>query len=522
MRLLLLLVIPILFSTSCQKMLDVPSTRLVEEKNMWLKQEDARAGLMGVYGLARAALGDNTRHWLYGDVRKVNGQGGDFNSVQRLDIKAIADNSLRSSYPLVRSLANWRRFYAVINAANIFLERAPQILKTDFRYQPADLKLDIAHARVVRAFTYFYMVRIWGDVPFMVSSHDGKFENKPREDQNKILAFVESELLAAVVDLPYAYNKGNVEQPRATYYADEEEMARKSSVYAILAHVYAWQGKYAESAVCSKWVLDNMANPLMGGQNQLLTGSVDQVRRMFRGEFGSNQWNILFGFSRQFYSMESFTTGSLEELTLAAPYIMNKSLPAIFVPKDSILKIYNESNDARFSINPVTGAPGSDETFGAFDRAVPIFTKVFIISANFPPVNTTTGPGSDGSIATFGSSTVFSRPEDMAFLLAEASVVLGDKTTALQLLNDARARRGLPVYDAAKHGTILQAIFNERRRELIGEGWRWYDYIRYKKILNNDPKFAELVNNGGIYWPIAQEVLDQNPLLSQYPYWKNN
>jgi len=110
----------------------------------------------------------------------------------------------------------------------------------------------------------------------------------------------------------------------------------------------------------------------------------------------------------------------------------------------------------------------------------------------------------------------------MAFLLAEASVVLGDKTTALQLLNDARARRGLPVYDAAKHGTILQAIFNERRRELIGEGWRWYDYIRYKKILNNDPKFAELVNNGGIYWPIAQEVLDQNPLLSQYPYWKNN
>lgn len=518
-RIVLLAVFSILFS-SCEKMLDVTSSRLVSEENMWLKQEDARAGIMGVYGLARAALGDNTRHWLYGDVRKINGMGTDFKSTVRLDIRAIADNNLKSSLPVVKSLANWRRFYAVINAANIFIERAPNILNTDPRYLPVDLRLDIAHAKLLRAFTYFYLVRIWGDVPFIISSHGAQFENKPREDQKKVLAFVESELLSAATDLPYAYDKGNAEQTRP-YYTNEEEVARKSSAYAILAHVYAWEGKYAESAYWSRWVIDNMTSPYMGGQNQF-RNSVDGVRRMFRGEFGNNQFNVIFGFSRMFYNGETFINGSLEELTLAAPYILNKSLPAIYVPKDSIRAIYNEAGDLRFSINSLTGTPLSDETFGAFDRTIPIFTKVFIVRDNFAPVNTTSGPGSDGSIATFGSSTVFTRPEDMSLLLAEASVVLGDYETAKTQLNECRTRRGLVAYNAQVHGSLIDAIFAERRKELIGEGWRWYDYIRYKKIKNDDPAFGSLISSGAIYWPIANDVMSQNPLLKQYPYWNNN
>ena len=88
-------------------------------------------------------------------------------------------------------------------------------------------------------------------------------------------------------------------------------------------------------------------------------------------------------------------------------------------------------------------------------------------------------------------------------------------------LNETRTRRGLAAYDPTKNGSLLDAIFNERRRELIGEGWRWYDYIRMKKIKNDDPAFLSLVNNGGIYWPVAEDILKQNPLLKQNPYWSN-
>jgi hypothetical protein len=517
-RILIVLIATLTIFGACKKMLDVQSSRLVDEANMYRTVEDARAGLMGAYGLARAALCDNDRHWIYGDLRAVNGAGGDFRSANRLDMKSIADNNLQATFPVVQALSNWRRFYAVINAANIFLERAPGIVESDKRYLPQDLKLDVAHARFLRAFMYFYMVRIWGDVPFIISSHDGQFENKPRENQQKILAFAESELLLSAPDLPVAYNKNQPEQTRTPYYTIEEEMAKKHTVYAVLAHVYAWQGKYAESAKWAKWVLDNMSLAEMGNEKMFFM-NVDQTRQMFRGEFGNNQYNIIAGFSHMFLNAESGTSGFMEELTLAAPYVINKSLPAIYVPKDSILSIFSQENDARFGIDKITSTPTSDRYFGVFDRPFPVFTKVFIIRDNNPPLNTINGAGSDGSMTQYASSLVFTRPEEVALLLAEARAVLGDVSGATDLLNARRINRGLLAYDQTKDGSLIDAIFLERRKELMGEGWRWYDLIRYKKIKNNDPAFNALIQNGGIYWPIAKSLLTQNSLLTQTTYW---
>jgi len=521
-RILLVIATLLMISTSCNKTLDVPSSRLVGEANMWNKAADATTGLDGVFGLARAALNDNCRHWIYGDLRTVLGMGGDFRSVNRLDLKAVSTNQLKATYPLLDALSNWTKFYAVINAANIFLERAPNILKTDPTYLPSDLKLDVANVRAIRAFMYFYMVRIWGDVPLIITSHDGEFNNKPRETQKNVLTFVESELLAVIPNVPIIYNGTQPEQPRAgsLFYNiyQEWEPVKKPAAYALLAHVYAWEGKYADAAICAKWVINNMYLGFMG-KEQLVFNSVDNVRQMFRGESGNNQYQILLGFSHNFVNGETTTNGVLEELTLAAPYITSKVLPAIYVPKDTVLSVFNEANDARFSLDPILNQPSSDRYFGAFDRTYPIFTKVFIIKNTNPPLNTTTGPGSDGSIAIFGSATVFSRPEDMELLLAEADVVLGNTGDATTYLNAARANRGLQPYDPTKNGPLIDAIFTERRKELMGEGHRWYDLIRYKKIKNNDPAFNAMIQNGAIYWPIAQSVLSENPLLVQNPYW---
>jgi hypothetical protein len=54
----------------------------------------------------------------------------------------------------------------------------------------------------------------------------------------------------------------------------------------------------------------------------------------------------------------------------------------------------------------------------------------------------------------------------------------------------------------------------------MGEGWRWFDLIRYNKIKQNDPAFMQLIANGGIYWPVADEIITQNPLIKQNPYWQ--
>ncbi|MGH2622994.1 MAG: RagB/SusD family nutrient uptake outer membrane protein, partial [Sphingobacterium sp.] len=91
-------------------MLDIDSTRLVSEENMWLNMEDSRAALMGIYGLTKSALNDHNAHWLYGEVRS-----GDYAVPLRQDLKAIANSNLNASFGSMTDLKSWRRWYAVVN-----------------------------------------------------------------------------------------------------------------------------------------------------------------------------------------------------------------------------------------------------------------------------------------------------------------------------------------------------------------------------------------------------------------------
>src|SRR3546814_813945 len=122
------------------------------------------------------------------------------------------------------------------------------------------MKVDIAQIRFLRAFAYFYMVRIWGDVPLITGSHDGSFENQPRADFQKVLAFAENEMKEAALDLPYKYSANDEQQP-GDYYNESESrwagaLARKLSAYAVLAHMAAWQGNYPEAANYTNFVME--------------------------------------------------------------------------------------------------------------------------------------------------------------------------------------------------------------------------------------------------------------------------
>lgn len=489
-----------LLNSGCKKILDIDSTRTVGEKNMWNKLEDTRGALLGTYGLTRAALVDNNAHWIYGDVRS-----GEFTSPTRQDLKAVINNNLNAAYPVMESLSNWRRWYAVINSANIFLERVSEVKAKDPRYTENNMTVDIAQIRFLRAFAYFYIVRIWGDVPFIISSHDGSFENKPREDKNKVLAWAAQEILSAAADLPYKYSAGDIQQP-GNYYNENETrwngvLVRKTSAYAVLAHIAAWQGNYPEVAAYSKFVLDNYGK---GGNGYVSTENLCSPS----GLFHEKEYNQLLGFNFDYGHQDGSFSGHLEELTLAAP-IVNKSLPDIFMTKDSILSIFNEEKDERFNLDTL-GKPGPERYFSNFNGKYPIFSKVKVI------MNGSTDP----TFRQFASAVIFTRLEDVVLLRAEALAVLGENPGAIENLNTIRELRKLKPYDAFVNGDLLQTIFHERQRELMGEGHRWYDLIRYNRLRPTDMKFAALINNNGIYWPISPVVLGQNSALQQNSYWK--
>ena len=503
------LLIAVLVLVSCNKKLDLNAAHLVNENNNWETISDTRGALLGSYALLRATLAEENGMWLYGELRN-----GDFAATTRLDLKAIINNNLNAPYPSVQTLSNWRRFYAVINSTSLFIERAGEVLKKDRQYTERNYKVDIAQMRALRAFTYFLMCRIWGDVPLITSSHDGFFDKKARTAQSVVLRYAESELVAAAADLPYRYGfRNDADLPGAYYgrYSDgtvsadgnywEGILMTRTSVYAILAHIAAWDQRYLEASTYAEIAIRNQ--PKTGGAfatTASLTAS--------SGFFYLNKAEHLVAFPFRWDTKEFSQVGHIEDLTLAAP-IITRARPHIYIPDETINKIFNEPLDQRFYINPLDGKAVTGYFVG-YGTSNTVFSKMKCIR---------NAPQTDGSLALYTSAMVFTRMEELTLLYAESLAVLGNYAAAIDELDRIRFLRGLNGYTGTNDG-VIDAIFKERQRELMGEGWRWFDQVRYNRIKRDNTTFNQLIDKGGIYWPIAEDVLRNNALLVQNEYWR--
>ena len=102
---------------------------------------------------------------------------------------------------------------------------------------------------------------------------------------------------------------------------------------------------------------------------------------------------------------------------------------------------------------------------------------------------------------------------------------------------------GIPVtglfFEIVPHGTVVYAvsnagstepealrreIFNERRRELFGEGQYYFDIVRngyYREMLRGKFKTLtdEEVRNGALYTWVSSDAFEKNTLMTQNTYW---
>ncbi|NGM62163.1 RagB/SusD family nutrient uptake outer membrane protein [Sphingobacterium sp. SGG-5] len=485
---------------SCDGLLDIDSQHIVNEENKWKDINDARASLMGIYGLVRTALAENNAHWIYGDLRQ-----GDFIAPNKRELQEVIDGNLLSSNNLMKNLSNWRKFYAAINAANLFIKYSGQIMELDPQYTEVNHNIDVAQARALKGFCYFLMARIWGEVPIWDKAYEGNFPKIDASSEDAVLTYAENELKSALNVLPYRYGFLNDEiYPVDMYHGYSYEnwdgvLFNRLSVNAILAHLCAWSGKYLEASVYADFVLTNAAKSVA-----VYAPSVTLTTP--EGYFFNSNNSHLVAFPFKWSAMEASFDGHIEQLTLASP-LVNKPSPDMYIPIERIISIFHEDGDVRFHVNE-KGEYVSNY-FSELGGVVPIFSKIKVIR----------GGTSDGSFPLFSSVMVLSRMEEIALLRAEALAVLGDNEgIARGILNQIRRSRGLG--DAPVSNDLIDEIFAERRRELMGEGWRWFDLVRYNKIKRNDPDFMQLIQDKGIFWPIAEEVLSNNDLLEQNPYWE--
>ena len=106
------------------------------------------------------------------------------------------------------------------------------------------------------------------------------------------------------------------------------------------------------------------------------------------------------------------------------------------------------------------------------------------------------------------------RLAEMYLISAEGNGISGG---GLQRLNDFRASRGLGAVSPAPttDQQLIDAVLDERRKEFLAEGFRWFDLVRtgkYTQKLGLDIKYT--------IFPIPQRELDLNSKLEQNLLWK--
>ena len=127
------------------------------------------------------------------------------------------------------------------------------------------------------------------------------------------------------------------------------------------------------------------------------------------------------------------------------------------------------------------------------------------------------------------------RISEQYLILAEAYARSGNSPQAFTVLNQIREKR-IPGYVGNQAGDVLEEIFEERIKELIGEGFYWTDLKRFEKPMQRGEAQAgapirpinnEMHRDASDYrwvWPIPQEELDANPNIAnqQNPGYSGN
>jgi starch-binding outer membrane protein, SusD/RagB family len=426
----------VLFFSSCESLLEIEPKQSVDPSKV-LTPEGMHARLINLYSYLKTtvlygrdfvataeALADNTRI--------INRAGGRY--------QAQGTNTINNH------LNNWEFAYAAINEINLLLADIP-VADID----PAFADVLEGQAKALRALFYFDLVRTYayepnmappnadkGGVPIMLTGAvlEKDIIRNPRAPQQEVYARIYSDLSDALSKVPAANDP--------TYYAPA--YITKGAVRALFAKValynqdWATAESYASEAIATAGVplpLDNL-NYINGWRNASHPEAIFEVTFTIAGEsIGVNE------------SVQSaFTTRSSLLGDRLAGY-------GAVVPTDAFLTLI-----AAPDIRRTLYQPG-------------------VSRSNVIATECTKFMGKAGAI--YMDNIPMIRISEVYLIRAEARArQTGKEAGALADLNTIAVREGvgLTPYSGLSGTPLIDAIINQRRKELAFEGDRWFDLKR--------------------------------------------
>lgn len=474
--------------TSCDSYLDVIPENEQNSGSYWQTKEEVEAVLGAGYVSLRSA---QERLFLWGEAR---GNGITFmgysNAMQNDAMNVRSLNIL-----LNNKLAEWGDIYKIINMANSVIRYAPDVVNRDESFNVNVMNSYLSEAYFLRALSYYYLVRTFGDVPYVQDPYVD-------DEAPYIIGVSKAEdiLKNSLKDLTTSIDAAKEFFPETDFSnpMNSKGRATKWAIYALMADINLWLGNYREC-------IDNCEKIINSGRVGLI-----QETFWFTNFYPGNSNESIFEiqYSRNLSQTNSFLTWfSGNKNYLISPYAMT---------------LLNDENDVR----------GANASYKESDLVIWKYV------GKMADGQTARQSGTDDD-----QNFIIYRLADIYLMAAEAYIMLGtedDQIKAAEYINLIRVRAGIsPISPVSDQGAMLKFLLEERQRELFAEGKSWFDIMRIG--IRDNQKYSNLLieqvlevtgaNNQAIirsklsdvyswYLPYHESETSVNPLLKQNPYYE--
>lgn len=473
---LALLALPAIIGISgCKKkFLDVPPQGQTPSQQFWQSQSDATKAVNAMYANLRswteAAFAPIAVESLGSDDAEKGSDPSDATFMNDFDnFTATSTEGQLNDF--------WNGQYQEINLCNQVLDNIPAIS------MDASLKARyLLEAKFLRAYSYFRLVRAFGDVPLRLHiPKDASKYNLARTPKAQVWAAIEQDLNDAAAGLPPSYTGADV--GRAT----------KGAALSLHAKVAMYQGKWADVKNYTDQVINSGIYSLF-----------PNYEKLFREENENSSESIFEIQCTLLPNNPGASNSQYAEVQEVRGVGLNGGGWGFNVPTQDLVNEF-EPGDPR--LNATIIFRGSTTVEGdAIPNSVPNPMYSYKAYVPFSTYVSWAPHGAQQNIRVI-------RYADVLLMNAEANNELGNTAAALTSLNKVRARaRGgnnsiLPDVTTTDKTALRNAIWHERRVELAMEFDRYFDVIRQGRAAQVfGPKGWKAGKNE--VWPIPQIEID--------------
>ena len=555
-----------LTQTGCSDFLEIkPQTEIILE-DFWNEKADVENVVTGCYS-AMLESDVRNRMMVWGEVRSENVMSG-----QNINNNVDLYNVLKENITAMNSFTKWDAFYDVINRCNTVIKYAPGVAEIDPGYTEGDLKANIAEVSALRDLCYFYLIRTFRDVPYSTEAFtdDDQVMDLPATPFATVLEYL-------IADLEKVKNDAVTRYPE-TKPRYQTGRITKDVIHAMLCEMYLWKQdydnciRYADLVIASKKEVDEENRK----KNNRQTGSASSQAQLQARLNGYPLVNDRLS-GNQFgdYYEEIFVDGASKETIFELMY-EDRPEASGRVNNSAISSYYGNSTNRKGLLAPsslITDDIGSSSGRTVFEDANKKIDSRLYVNCSFDDGVITkyavdyvniNASSADPKVSyswftqnNNGSKWIIYRLPDIMLLKAEAlcqQMVEGNDSIALatnkpkldaafQLVNaiNKRAICKATLADAdtlkpanytTKH-LMEELVIRERQRELMFEGKRWYDLVRYAMRENSTSRIMSAASKrddvnkqfvqsffkkmDAIFWPYNNEEMKVNQNLIPNP-----